>query len=129
MLPTLESVLATHAFLKRRHRWRWDVDPSGLDEALREAQALAGEREEDEPAALFLALTRRRNDLADAWESLPFVFVKGLVAEVFGADLDVRVDDPGLHALRMKIVARQPVDRATLDDVRAFLAGHLRRRA
>lgn len=71
MLPPLDELLDVCAYLQRRHRFRWELDPIGVEQALREAAALAGGRPEDEPAALFLALTRRRNDSADAWATSP----------------------------------------------------------
>jgi hypothetical protein len=127
MLPPLASVLRTHAFLKIRYRWRWDPDAAGIAEALREAESLAGGRPEDEPAALLFAFTRHKNDLADAWETLPFVFAKNLVREALHAELLLTVDDPALHALRMRIIEREPAKRASFDEVRAFLAARLRR--
>jgi hypothetical protein len=126
MLPSLEALLAAHRFLKLRHRWRWEMDPTGLAEALREAEALAGGRLEDEPAALFFALTRHRNDLGDAWDALPTLLAQRLAERSLRVALHVPVDDPDLHALRMRIVARDPEKRATFDDVRAFLAARSR---
>jgi hypothetical protein len=125
MLPRLEELLDGYAYLKRRHRIRWELDPRGVEDALREAAVLAGDRTEDEPAALFLALTRRRNDLADAWEMLPIIVVRNLAPSVLGAELRLDPEDPDLRALRMRILARDPTKRATLEDVRTFFAARL----
>ncbi|MFT3773924.1 MAG: hypothetical protein QM820_51805 [Minicystis sp.] len=126
MLPPLEELLSAYAFLKRRHRWRWHPDAAGIGEALREAEAIANGRVEDEPAALFFALTRRRNDLGDAWETLPVLVVQQLTRTSLQAELRVTVEDSDLRALRMRIVERELAKRATFDDVRAFLAARLR---
>src|SRR5262249_27765098 len=78
-----------------------------------------------EPAALLLALWRRPNDLTDAWEQLPLVLVENLSRRL---GVDVRLDprDREVLALRMRTIARNPADRATLDHVRAFLAARVR---
>jgi hypothetical protein len=126
MLPRLEELLDGYEYLKRRHQWRWPIDPVGVAVALREAAALAGGCVEDEPAALLFALTRRRIDLADAWERLPLLLVRSLARRSLGAELRLDVDDPAVRALRMRILARDPEGRATFDDVRAFIAARLR---
>lgn len=125
MLPPLEKLLDAHAYLKRRFRWRRPLDVVGVEEALREAAALAGERAEDEPAALLFALTRRPNDLTDAWDQLPLVLVENLAREQLGAEIRLDPADLALRALRMRVLAREPAKRATFEDLRAFLAPRL----
>ena len=118
------EVVRTHAFLARRFRWRLPLVLAGVEEALREADALAAGKAEDEPAALLLALLRRPMDLGDAWERLPLVLVENLVRQL-GAEIRLDPADREVQALRMRAVARKPGDRATFDEVRAFLAARL----
>ncbi len=59
MLPDLEALLAGYAFYANQNHFAPDRDEARLADALREAAALAGDHEDDEPAALFFALTRR----------------------------------------------------------------------
>ncbi len=126
MLISLGEIIDTHRFLARRFRWHWPLDPAGVEEALREADALADGRVDDEPAALLLALMRRRMDLGDAWERLPLVVVEN-VARKLGAEIRLDPRDTEVQALRMRAIARDPADRATLDDVRALLVSRLGR--
>jgi hypothetical protein len=128
MLPGLGELVDAHAFMKRRYRWRRPLDVIGLEEALREAGALSGGRTDDEPAALLYALLRRPNDLTDAWPQLAYIIVENFARVALGAD--VRLDDledMELRALRMRVNARVVADRATFEDVRAFLATRVRR--
>jgi hypothetical protein len=126
MLPPLAEVLASYTFLKRRFRWRWALDPAGVEEALREAAACAGDRVEDEPAALLYALLRRPMDLGDAHPELAFLLARSHARSALGAALPLDAHDPELRALRMRLVARDPARRATYDDVCAFVAERLR---
>ena len=121
------EILRTHAFLARRFRWRRPVVVSGIEEALREAEALAAGRREAEPAALLLALLRRPMDLGDAWEQLPLVLVENLARRV-GTELRLDPTDLEIHPLRMRVIARLPSDRATFEDVRAFLIARAQQR-
>jgi hypothetical protein len=125
MLTRVADILDTHAFLARRFRWRRRLDPVGVEEAVREAEALCAGRPEDEPAALLLALWRRPNDLTDAWEQLPLVLVENL-SHKLGVDVRLDPHDREVQALRMRTIARNPADRATLDHMRAFLAARVR---
>lgn len=52
-------MLAGYALYATQNRFTPDRDEARLAEALREAEAFADGHEEDEPAALFFALTRR----------------------------------------------------------------------
>jgi len=124
VLTSVADVVDTHAFLARRFRWQWPLDVDGVEEALREAESLAGHAEY-EPAALLLALWRRRMDLGDAWEQLPLVLVENLARKI-GAEIRLDPRDREVQVLRMRAIARDPALRATLDDVRAFLAARLR---
>ncbi len=56
MLTRVADIVDTHAFLARRFQWRRWLDPVGVEEAVREAEALGAGRPDDEPAALLLAL-------------------------------------------------------------------------
>jgi hypothetical protein len=126
MLPPLAEVLASCAFLKRRFHWRWTPDQAGVEEALREAAACAGDRVEEEPAALLFALLRRPMDLGDAHPGLAFLLARGHARSALGSALVLDPHDPELHALRMRLVARDPARRATYEDVCAFVADRLR---
>ncbi|APR84030.1 Hypothetical protein A7982_09379 [Minicystis rosea] len=118
------EVARTHAFLARRFQWRTPLDPVGIAAALREAEALAAGNTDDEPATLLLALMRRPMDLADAWERLPLILVENLLRHR-GHTIRLDPKDPEIRDLRMRCVTRDPAQRATLDDVRAFLAARL----
>jgi N-acyl-D-aspartate/D-glutamate deacylase len=59
MLPDLEALLAGYTLYAKQNRFAPERDESRLAEALGEAGALARGHEEDEPAALLFALTRR----------------------------------------------------------------------
>jgi|HubBroStandDraft_6_1064221.scaffolds.fasta_scaffold720522_2 hypothetical protein len=128
MLPTLDAVRRAYAFMKARHRWRRPLDLVGVEEALREAATLAGDRPEDEPAALFYALMRRPMDLADGWPLLAYLVVENHARNALHAELRLDPSDMELRALRMRIIARNPVERARFDDVRAFVNVRIRPR-
>ena len=125
MLTSVADVVDTHAFLARRFRWQWPPDVAGVEEALREAESLAAGRAEYEPAALLLALWRRRMDLGDAWEQLPLILAENLARKI-GAEVRLDPRDREVQVLRMRAIARDPALRATLDDVRAFLEARRR---
>lgn len=125
MLTSVADISDTHTFLARRFRWRWPLNLVGVEEALHEAERLAAGRTEDEPAALLLALWRRPMDLGDAWEQLPLVLVENL-ARKLGTEVRLDPRDREVQALRMRVIARDPALRATLDDVRAFLEARTR---
>jgi len=66
MLPDREALLAGYTLYAKQNRFTPDRDAARLAEALREAGAFADGHEEDEPAALFFALTRRPRIVAKA---------------------------------------------------------------
>jgi len=125
MLISAADVVEMYGFLALRFRWRRAPDVVGVEEALREADSLAGERIEDAPAALLFALIRRPMDLGDASERLPYVLVENL-ARRLGAEVRLDPLAADMRTLRERILARDPERRATFDDVRAFLAARTR---
>jgi hypothetical protein len=66
MLPTLEALLAGYALYARQNRFAPERDEARLADALREAAVLASGNPDDEPAALFFALGRRRRVFGNA---------------------------------------------------------------
>ena len=100
--------------------------PAGVTEALRDAAACAGDRIEDEPAALLFAFLRRPMDLGDAHPELTFLLVRAHARNALRATLRLDAHDPELRALRMRLVARAPARRATYEDVRALVVERLR---
>ncbi len=129
MLPTVESVRRAYEFMKLRYRWRRPPDLEGIEEALREAAMLAGDRAQDEPAALLYALIRRPMDLADGWPLLAYLVAENHARNTSSAELRLDPSDTELRALRMRILARDPAERARFDDVRAFVDARIRPRA
>jgi hypothetical protein len=128
MLPTLAAIRGAYDFMKLRHRWRRPLDLVGVEEALREAATLAGDRAEDEPAALLYALIRRPMDLSDGWPLLAYLVAENHARAELHADLRLDPSDVDLCALRMRVIARDPAQRARFDDVRAFVHARLHRR-
>jgi hypothetical protein len=121
MLPSLDAVRRAYDFMKLRHRWRRPLDLVGIEEALREAATLAGDHTEAEPAALLYALMRRPMDLGDGWPLLAYLMVENHVRNELHAELRLDPGDMEVRALRMRIIARDPAERARFDDVRAFV--------
>ncbi|MFO0762246.1 MAG: hypothetical protein U0359_37750 [Byssovorax sp.] len=120
MIPPLDEVRAAHVFLARRFDLSRRLDEVAVAEALREADALAGGRIRDEPAALLFAFTKRPRKLGDAWQRLPLMLAENLARK---ADMELRLDvrDVELEELRLRVAVRS----ATFDDVRAWVAERL----
>jgi hypothetical protein len=127
MLPTLDAVRRAYDFMKVRHRWRRPLDVVGIEEALREAATLAGDHVEDEPAALLYALMRRPMDLADGWPLLAYLMAENQARNALHAELRLDPSDTEVRALRMRILARNPAERARFDEVRAFVHARILR--
>jgi hypothetical protein len=125
MLPTVDVVGRAFEFMALRHGWRRPMDRVGVEEALREAATLAGDRTEDEPAALLYALMRRPMDLADGWPLLAYLVVENHTRRALHAELRLDPSETDLRALRMRILARDPAERARFEDVRAFLLARI----
>jgi len=125
MLPTVDALCRAYDFMKARHHWRRPLDLAGIEEALREAATLAGDRVEDEPAALLYSLMRRPMDLADGWPLLAYLVVENHARSALHGELRLDPSDAEVRALRMRIIARDPAERACFEDVRVFVHGRL----
>jgi hypothetical protein len=118
MLPDLEGLLAGYALYARQNRFPPDRDEIRVAAALREADTLAGGREQDEPAALFFALARRPRAFGRAHGRLTLHLAMEqarAVGLVFTADVAV------LELMRARVV-RAEIDFAEL---RAWFAARL----
>lgn len=113
MLPSLEQIVATHAWLSRRLQLDGQPHEPALLKALEEAAALA-QNPQDEPAALFYALARRPKALMDAWGPLTELIALNH-ARFLGSPLTVEAPDL-LRQLCMALVS----GRASWEDTRAF---------
>ncbi|MFT3775566.1 MAG: hypothetical protein QM820_60230 [Minicystis sp.] len=121
MLPPLRRLIQRHVDqCKRHHIARRDCDEA-LANALVLARELAGDREEDEAAALLYALTREARALGDSWSDFPILEAVRVARSSF-QHLDVSITDVALEELRLRVVVRG----ASFDDVRAFVAPRLR---
>lgn len=119
MLPSAERFVEGFAFFARRHAPLSGFDAAAMSAALAEAEGLAAGREEDEPAALFYACSRRSRAFgALAKDFVPFIARRQ--AQAVGRALEIR--DIELDILRLRVVLRA-ID---FDDLRAELASRMR---
>jgi hypothetical protein len=121
MLPSLEAVLRAHAWTVRRFGLRPGCDEGAILEALRDARTLAGERTEDEPAALLFAFSRRARALASAWEEAGLLIAANH-ARKLGFELDLTGSEIALENLRLRVAWKL----ADYEELRAFIAARLR---
>jgi hypothetical protein len=118
MLPDLEALLAGYALYAKQNRFAPDRDEARLADALREAGALAGGHEEDEPAALFFALTRRPRTFGRAHGRMTLHLA---VQHARALDLALTADVAVLELMRARIL-REAID---FEDLRDWFAAHL----
>jgi hypothetical protein len=118
MLPDLETLAQGYALYARQNHLPPDLDEARLAEALREARTLAGDREADEPAALFFALSRRPRTFGRAHGRMT-LHLAVEHAKVLGLGFTVHV--AVLELTRARIV-REAID---FDELRAWFAQHL----
>jgi hypothetical protein len=101
------------------------LDPRRDEALIAAALALAVElsqgRAEDEPAAMFFALSRRWAALGAAWDVMPLLCAQNL-ASALGARLVVEVQDWEAVKLRLRIVSGH----ADFAEVRAWVAERMR---
>jgi hypothetical protein len=122
MIPPLWMVLRTHDFVTHSRHLRKHRDEALIAEALRLAAGLAGDREEDEPAALLFTLSVRGKALGDAWEVAPWLLAKNH-ARALGFELSCPLPEKNaLMDLRLNVAQK----RGTFEDVRAWVAAHMR---
>lgn len=117
MIPDLDAVRVTHAFLVRRFRLKGALNEVGIHTALALARGLA-EHEADEPAALFYALVCFPLSLGDAWRTLPI-----LIALNHATSLGYRVRATRVDLLPLYEPIR--TNAMPFDDVRAWFARRL----
>lgn len=102
MLPSVEAVLLAPAWVVRRFGLDPRHDVAAIAEALHEAKTLAGDRIEDEPAALLFALSRRGRALGAAWEHAGLL-VAANHARKLGFELDLAGSTRDLENLRLRV--------------------------
>ena len=112
MLPSAEHLARRHGAFCLKYRVAWRECSKALAGALELASELAGNREEDEPAALLYALTLR-----------PRVEARRLARDA-RRHLDLRVDDIDLENLRLG--ALDPRTGIGFNEVRDFFAARTR---
>jgi hypothetical protein len=120
MLPPLARFLSEIAFPLRRHARRGPLDVVAIVEALREAEALAAGREQDEPAALFFACSRRAVAFGGggaAYLVLPVVTRN----QARAVGLALRAEDIALGLHHLRILRGEMV----FDELRAWFTAHL----
>jgi hypothetical protein len=120
VIPSLAEFLENHrrfVVLRDLSRRR---DESRIAESLAEATELCAGHPEDEPAAMLFAFSKRARAIADAW-NLPVLYARNL-ARAQGLMLLLEFDDIELIALRLRVAT----NRATFEDMRAFVAARLR---
>jgi hypothetical protein len=106
MLPSARELAQRHAAFCLKYDVRWRDCAPALDVAVRVAAALAGDRAEDEPAALLFALTIQPRALGDAWTVFPIIEARRF-GRSYGLSLDVKVTDVELENLRLKLIQRR----------------------
>jgi hypothetical protein len=95
------------------------LDEARIAAALGLAQKLAGDRPDDEPAALLFALSRDARALGPAWEDYPLVCARNM-ARAAGFELDAWPREVELENLRLRVA----FGAASFDEVRAWVAAH-----
>jgi hypothetical protein len=118
MLPDLEALLAGYALYAKQNRFAPDRDEARLADALREAGALAGIDEANEPAALFFALSRRPRIFGRAHGRMTLHLT---VEHARALGLALTTDVAVLELMRARIV-RQAI---AFEELRDWFAAHL----
>jgi len=122
-LPSLAVVLRTHDFVVHSHRLKPKRDVSLVAAALALAAELAGDRPEDEPAALLFALSLHGLALSDGWEVVPWLLARNHARKL---GLVLRCDeDEEVALMRLRLNVAQK--RSSFEEVRAWVAAHLHR--
>jgi hypothetical protein len=123
MLPSANHLARRHGAFCLKYRVTWRECSEALAGALKVASELAGDRAEDEPAALLYALTLRPRALGDAWIGFPVTEACRLARDA-GSHLDLRVDDVELENLRLGTL--DPRTGIGFGEVRDFVAARTR---
>jgi hypothetical protein len=119
VIPPLAEFLQGYALFTRAHRLPARYDAARVAERLREAVSLAP-TPSDEPAALLFAFSKRPRALLDGWAYVARC-AENLARAEIGAEI-VLEDPVDLDMIRLRVFAGQ----AGFDDMRAFIAAHLR---
>src|SRR5262245_33011596 len=101
MLPSAPVLARRHAAFCLKYSVAWRDCAEALEHAVRLATVLCGDRAEDEPAALLLALTLQPRVLGDSWSDFPIAEARRL-ARAQGLHLDIKVTDVELENLRLR---------------------------
>lgn len=120
MIPSLDEVLSARAYLMRRFGFHAGHDPDLIRECLREAEQLAGGREEDELAAVLFTLTRRARALGGGWQRVPLMLLAN-GARARGYEIECSAENIELEELRLGIAGRV----VTFEETCAWVAAHL----
>lgn len=118
MPPDTETLLAGYELYAKQNDFSPDRDEARLAEALREATELAGANEQDEPAALLFALTRRPRTFGKAHGRMTLHLA---VEQARSLGLALRVDMAVIELMRARIL-RGAID---YEELRAWFAAHL----
>lgn len=100
MLPALDDLLEGFSGYAARRRADGTCDARLVGAALREAEKLAAEREDDEPAALFYALARRPRAFG-ALHGDMLVLLAVEQARAVGLDLTFTAIELDIHIIRV----------------------------
>jgi hypothetical protein len=118
MLPGLEALLAGYALYAKQNRFAPDRDEARLADALGEAALLAGGDQDDEPAALFFALTRRPRIFGKAHGRMTLHLA---VAHARALGLALTTDVAVLELMRARILR----EALGFEELRDWFATHL----
>lgn len=118
MLPDLHALLTGYELYAAQNRFSPNRDEARVADALREAGTLAGDREADEPAALFFALSRRPRTFGTAHGRMTLhLTVEHARVLGFALTVDVAV----LELMRARVV-RQAIE---FEELRTWFTAHL----
>jgi len=122
MLPRERKLIQRHVDFCRKQRLpRHERADEALIEALTMAEQLAGDRDQDEAAALLYALTKQVRVLRESWGDFPILEAQK-VARSNLQHFEVEITDVLLENLRLRICARN----ATFEELRDFVAARVR---
>ncbi len=117
MLPRLVDLIDGYKFWALVHGYTSGPTRAALQEVLEEASRLSGGDPRCEPAALFYALARRPEDMAEGWADFPPLVARNLAARG-GYRITATAEE--LHVLRLDIC----LEGVTFEAVRDYFAEH-----
>lgn len=119
MLPGSADLLEHINRLARMRDLRMSFDRALLDAALADAAQLAGERAQDEPAAIFVAFARRSRALGQVSDPLVPALAR---AQAIAVGYELVMEDLELRMLRAGVLRGE----LSFDDLRAWFLDSLR---